>query len=121
MKKRTKKNQKYQFDADTRKHIYFRDGGECIFCRLGYHMECKDRMLYEIKDVMHYINKSQLGLGIPENGAIGCRYHHGLLDNGNRGLREEMLSIFKNHLRQQYPDWDEEKLVYRKWNFPTFG
>lgn len=81
----------------------------------------KDPMLYQIKDIMHYINKSQGGLGVQKNGAVGCRYHHGLLDNGNRGLREEMLKIFKKHLMQQYRDWDEKDLIFRKWDFPTFG
>lgn len=120
MKYRTKKNQKYQFDQKTRELIYCRDGG-CIFCQRGYYMENKEPLLYLIEDVMHYINKSQGGLGIPQNGAIGCRYHHGLLDNGNQGLREEMLEIFKEHLRQQYPDWNEDELVYHKWNYLNFG
>lgn len=120
MKHRTKKNQKYQFDQKTRELIYSRDGG-CIFCKRGYYMENKEPLLYLIHDVMHYINKSQGGLGIPQNGAIGCRYHHGLLDNGNQGLREEMLEIFQEHLRQQYPDWNEDELVYNKWNYLNFG
>lgn len=120
MRHRKAKNMKYQFDAQTRQHIYFRDNGACIFCRRRYHMENRDEFLYSISDVMHYINKSQGGLGIPQNGAIGCRYHHGLLDNGNKGTREEMLNIFREHLVQQYPDWNEEELVYRKWDFPAF-
>ena len=37
---------------------------------------------------MHIVNKSQGGLGIEQNGVLGCRYHHGLLDNGNKGLRK---------------------------------
>ena len=48
------------------------------------------------------------------------RFHHGLLDNGNLGLRQEMLEIMREHLMQQYPDWNEDKLVYKKWDFPTF-
>ena len=87
MRYRTKKNQKYQFNKKIREEIWERDEGACIFCRMGYHMECKDGMLYEIKDIMHYVPKSRGGLGIPRNGAVGCRYHHGLLDNGNRGAK----------------------------------
>ena len=117
MKKRTKKNLKYQFDEQARREMWDRDGGQCIFCARGYHMENKDDMLYQIKDPMHYINKSQGGLGVLPNGAIGCRYHHHLLDNGSKGLREEMLEIFKTHLKNLYPDWDEAQLVYNKWNF----
>lgn len=121
MKYRTKKNAKYQFDMDIREEIWYRDDGGCIFCKMGYHMENKDPMQYQIKDIMHYINKSQGGLGIPQNGAVGCRYHHGLLDNGSRGLRAEMLEIFKEHLMQQYPDWNEEELIYDKWDFLKIG
>lgn len=121
MKRRTKGNLKYQFNKKTQEEIWERDGGQCIFCKIRYHMENKDPMLYLTKDIMHYKNKSQGGLGIVKNGAVGCRYHHGLLDNGNRGLRKEMLLIFKDHLVQQYPDWDEKELVFKKWNFPTFG
>lgn len=121
MKGRTRKNLKYQFDEETRRIIYYRDNETCIFCKIGFHMENKDQMLYQIKDIMHYINKSQGGLGIPQNGALGCRYHHSLLDNGSEGLRPAMLAVFREHLRQQYPDWDEKDLVYRKWDAPNFG
>lgn len=121
MKKRTARNLKYQFDEATRRIIWYRDDETCIFCKMGYHMENMDSMLYAIKDIMHYINKSQGGLGVPQNGAVGCRYHHSLLDNGSKGLRREMLEIFKEHLMQQYQDWSEDKLVFKKWDFPTFG
>lgn len=120
MKNRTKNNMKYQFNRETRKIICERDG-RCIFCSRGYHMENRDAMLYGIADIMHYRNKSAGGLGIPENGALGCRYHHNLLDNGSKGLREEMLGIFRDHLQQKYPGWDERKLVYNKWDFLTSG
>lgn len=114
MKKRTRK---LQFDTKTKKKIYIRDNGQCLFCRLGYHMYCKDPMLLDILDVMHYKNKSAGGLGIPENGVLGCRYHHGLLDNGNKGLRVEMLERMGRYLKGVYPDWEEEKLIYQKYDF----
>lgn len=114
MNKRTKK---LQFSANIMKRITERDQDQCIFCARSYHMECKDPFLYRIREHMHYINKSAGGLGIEENGALGCKYHHMLLDNGNKGLREEMLGIFKDHLKAHYPEWDEEKLRYRKYDF----
>lgn len=120
MRYRTRKNMKYQFDTATRRQIVERDG-RCIFCARSYHMENTDPMLYGIADIMHYRPKSAGGLGIPENGALGCRYHHGLLDNGNKGLRKEMLEIFREHLMQQYPGWDEKKVIHNKWDFLTDG
>lgn len=77
-------------------------------------MENKDSLSYRIQDPMHIVNKSQGGLGIEQNGALGCRYHHGLLDYGNKGLRDEMVHILENYMRSLYPDWSREKLVYKK-------
>ena len=106
-----------EFSAKAREEIKKRDGG-CIFCKMGYHMAAEAGYLHS---VMHYIPRSQNGLGIPENGAIGCQYHHTMMDNGNEGLREEMLEIFREYLKQQYPGWDESKLTYSKWSFLEGG
>lgn len=107
----------YNFSREIAEEIADRDGHACIFCAMGYHMESKSQMLYGIPDIMHYKNKSQGGLGVAENGVLGCRYHHGLLDNGHLGLRPEMLEIMKSHLTEHYPEWDEKQLVYNKWDF----
>lgn len=106
-----------QFDKKTREAIFERDNYTCIFCKIGYHIQGKNLSLLEFNvfDPMHFIPKSSLGLGVVENGACGCRYHHSLLDNGNKGLREEMLSIFEDYLKSIYPYWEKEKLIYRKW------
>lgn len=105
------------FTKEVAMRIAERDG-DCIFCKMRYHMEYStSSMGLEIKDCMHYINKSQNGLGIEENGVLGCRYHHSLLDNGSKGLRPEMLEIMKKHLKEKYSDWSEEKLIYSKWDF----
>ena len=115
-KKPHKYTRKLQFDAKTRKKIIERDHGECIFCVRGYRMEYMPDERYG-KDIMHFIPRSQMGLGIEQNGAVGCRYHHNLLDNGNKGLRQEMLGIFERYLKFMYSDWDKDKLVYRKYDF----
>ena len=108
---------KLQFSVETRKKIYIRDNGRCIFCRIGYCMEGASGMMLDIKDIMHFVPKSQMGLGIEQNGAVGCRYHHSLLDNGNKGLRREMLDRFEAYLKSLYPGWDREELIYRKYDF----
>ena len=66
-------------------------------------------------DAMHYIPRSRGGLGIPQNGAIGCRYHHQMMDQGSEGRRPEMLGLFAQYLKGLYPEWDESKLIYDKW------
>lgn len=114
-KKKSKQAKAREFGPKARKEIYYRDCASCIFCRAGYHMDGGTWLAKEIKGVMHYIPRSQGGLGIPQNGAVGCQYHHEMMDNGNRGCREEMRGIFRRYLEKHYPEWSEEELVYSKW------
>ena len=105
----------HEFSQKSREEIFLRDLGQCIFCRNKYHMEEATWLGKEMLSVMHFVPRSKGGLGIPENGALGCAYHHDMLDNGYRGRREEMLEIFGNYLRNKYPGWDEGRLTYDKW------
>lgn len=113
----TKRTKALQFSPETKRIIYQREKGKCLFCGAGYQMPA-DWKLYkfdmEIKDIMHFVNKSAGGLGIEQNGVLGCRMHHHLLDNGNRGLRTEMLGIMEEYLRSKYPEWKKEDLYYKK-------
>ena len=104
-----------EFNKKSREEIYARDMGQCIFCRIGYNMDKATWLGKEIKSVMHYIPRSKNGLGIPQNGALGCQYHHEMLDNGYEGHRDEMLIMFRDYLKEHYPGWNEEDLVYSKW------
>ena len=106
-----------EFSPAARAEINKRDHGECIFCAIGYEMEGATWLGKEIKSIMHFIPRSKNGLGIPQNGAVGCQWHHEMMDNGNKGKRGEMLDIFERYLKSKYPDWDREKLIYKKWNF----
>lgn len=116
MKQKTR-NRKLQFDTKTKQLIMQRDI-MCLFCRQQYHMSSsKAEYGCLIPDIAHYINKSAGGLGIPENGVLLCRYHHQLLDNGNKGLREDFLNRMREYLMSIYPDWDESRLYYRKYDF----
>lgn len=110
-----------EFSPKARKEIIRRDNGGCIFCRKNYRMEGAGWLEKEVKGIMHYIPRAKNGLGIPENGAVGCQYHHNMMDNGHRGRREEMLGIFREYLKGFYPDWDESGLVYSKWDFLEGG
>jgi hypothetical protein len=106
-----------QFSKETREAILERDNYSCLFCRLGYYIVGKNlsSLEFNVFDIMHFINKSKMGLGIEENGVCGCRYHHSLLDNGNKGLRQEMLSMMEEYLKSLYEGWDKDNLVYKKW------
>lgn len=117
MAKKSKQARAREFNEKSRKEIYYRDCGKCIFCAMDYRMEKATWLDKEILSVMHYIPRSKNGLGVPRNGALGCQHHHNMLDNGNMGVRDEMLELFKRYLMKHYPDWDEKELVYSKWNF----
>lgn len=116
MKNRSSKAAKArEFSQAEKEKIFLRDAGQCIFCRKNYHMEDATWLGKEILSIMHYVPRSKNGLGIAENGALGCQYHHNMMDNGNKSRRYEMLQIFRKYLQSQYTDWDEEKLTYSKW------
>lgn len=108
---------KTEFSQKERKKIIERDRGECIFCTMGYPAAGATFLDLEVKDIMHFIPRSKSGLGVERNGAVGCRYHHSLLDNGNKGLHTEMQEKFETYLRGCYPDWSKEELVYKKYSF----
>lgn len=110
----SKRTRACEFSQKERKEIYYRDG-RCIFCKMGYMMEGALPGDLTIFETMHYIPRSQGGLGIAKNGAIGCKWHHMMLDNGNKGNREEMQQLFRDYLKSNYKDWDEKDLVYSKW------
>lgn len=105
---------KLEFTQRERDKIKARDEG-CIFCMMNYHMdECRDTYILKPSQIMHYIPRSKQGLGIAKNGALGCLFHHEMLDNGNQGRRKEMLGLFREYLKRHYRDWKEEDLIYRK-------
>ena len=88
--------------ADTKKKVWQRDFGRCVLCgsnNAGPHC--------------HYIRRSQGGLGIEENIWTGCHRCHEAFDAEGTGgpLHERMMDYFKT----LYPEWDESKLKYKKW------
>lgn len=84
-----------------------RDGGRCIFCgKQGF-------------PNAHYIARSQGGRGIEENIVTACAECHHKMDN--TPLRRMYLKMAEEYLRSQYPNWDEDKLVYSKWGWAAFS
>lgn len=106
-----KRKTQTEFNKKAREEIRRRDGG-CIFCKMGYRLS--DSIFGDLQ-IMHYINRSQGGLGIPENGALGCAYHHQMMDNGLYG--SEMKEMLRDYLKENYKNWNEEDLIYDKWKF----
>lgn len=113
MNKRTKAT---SYTKETKARVVERDSHSCLFCLKGYHIVGKNlsSLEFNVFDIAHYINRSQGGLGVEENLVLLCRYHHSLLDNGNKGLRSEMLSVIEEYLKSKYENWDKDNLVYKK-------
>ncbi|MDE7436765.1 MAG: hypothetical protein K2N01_13230 [Lachnospiraceae bacterium] len=102
------------FSSKVRARIIARDGDACVFCASGRWPLSEDDFGQCIRDIAHVVNRSQGGLGVEQNGVTACRSHHQLLDNGNKGLREELLEYAKSYLSRIYTEWDEDALTYRK-------
>ena len=60
----------------------------------------------------HYIARSQLGKGIPENGLTLCPVCHRRYDQTTD--RPVLREYFKEYLQSKHEGWDESKLYYRK-------
>lgn len=108
-----KRTKALRFPPIAARRIAERDNG-CIFCQMAYHMPDKDDFGLRILDIMHIVPKSQGGLGVEQNGVCGCRYHHQLLDNGSKGLRQEMLGQIEEYMEVLYPNWNKENLYFKK-------
>ena len=80
--------------------VWERDGERCIIC--GSHQAMPNS---------HYIRRSQGGLGIEENITTMCIPCHDLFDGAGRKYLQPRV---RSYLRSHYPDWDEEKLYYKK-------
>lgn len=91
----------------TKRIVEQRDGGRCVVC--GSYWGLPNA---------HYIPRSHGGLGIPENIVTLCPICHQRYDNSVR--RKEYKEIIRHYLQVKYPDWNEEKLIYRKVDYGTF-
>lgn len=74
---------------------------QCIFCGSVYNLQ-----------IAHFIPRSAGGLGIKENLACACLVCHSKLDQST--YRKPMLVQFERYLRRCYPDWNQDKLKYKK-------
>ena len=97
----SKRTKALEVSPSTKQAVMYRDGGKCIMCNK------RDGLTYA-----HYINRGKGGLGIEQNIALVCLQHHFQLDQTTN--RKVLLEVFKKHLKQHYPNWDEKELYYKK-------
>ena len=91
----------------VRAEVYSRDAHDgapcCIISGSPYNLTCA-----------HYIARSQSGLGIPENLVTLSIDVHKRYDHGFPEERKTLKRQIREYLQHCYPDWSEEKLVYRR-------
>ena len=86
----------------VKKTVWQRDKGCCIICGNPH-----------AAPNAHYIPRSHGGLGIEQNIVTLCAECHRSFDQS--GQRKLIGSQIEEYLKGFYPDWDKEKLIYRKW------
>ena len=93
-----------EMPIEVKKEVWERDKHKCIFCG-------KEVPLFNANS--HFIKRSKLGLGIPENIMTNCDRCHDLFDNSTK--RKEMIPVARKYFMSKYKDWNEKKLIYKKW------
>lgn len=100
MNKRTKA---LAISQAVKRKVYERDNGCCVLCGSPYG-----------QPNAHYISRAQGGLGIAENIVTLCWDCHRAYDQTS--ARYEIRDELRTYLQSKYPEWDEQKLYYRKWS-----
>ena len=86
----------------TWKRVYDRDKGCCVLCGRGGALQCA-----------HFIGRAQGGLGREENLVMLCADCHRSYDQS--ADREDIRAELQGYLQACYPNWDKNKLIYRKY------
>lgn len=86
----------------VKRAVFERDKGRCVICQRSGNPWC------------HVVPRSQGGLGIEENIVTLCNDCHRRLDQS--ADRKRMRDYIEHYLMNRYPEWDRDKLVYRKGN-----
>lgn len=81
--------------------VWERDGHACIICGSRAAMPNA-----------HYIARSHGGLGIEQNIVTLCMGCHHAYDNSDK--RGGLGNLIRQYLEENYKDWDETKLYYKK-------
>lgn len=90
---------------EVKERVWERDGGRCVLCG----------RTYGAFPNAHFVARAHGGKGIEENILTLCIPCHHAYDQTEH--REELRQRLRRYLQEQYPEWNEENLVYRKYDF----
>ena len=107
---KSKRSKLTDIPMSVKKKVFERDNGCCVICGNNYN----------VMPNAHYIPRSKGGLGIEENIVTLCteltpNKCHRKYDFGTQEQQEKIHASIKNYLQSKYENWDEDKLVYKKW------
>ena len=109
IKGKTIKGKKHKLTKATsipmkvKKEVWERDNHKCIYCHTEVPVECA---------CSHFIKRSQLGKGIPQNIVSACSQCHDKYDFGINV--QAMVNYTREYLKSKYENWNEEELRYKK-------
>lgn len=99
---KTKRAKACDISKKVKDIVWERDNHQCIICGNRQAMPNS-----------HFIRRSQGGLGIEENVVTMCMRCHRMYDQGED--RRAIEAFTENYLKNLYPEWSREKLIYKKW------
>lgn len=85
---------------EVKEKVWERDGC-CVYCGSPFGIPNA-----------HYIARSHGGLGLEENILTLCPDCHRAYDQSTK--RKDMKEFFRDYLKSKYPEWDEQKIIYRR-------
>lgn len=97
---KSKKTKAVDIPKAVKDSVWERDGGRCVLCGS-----------FKALPNSHYIRRSAGGLGIEQNIVTMCIVCHNAFDGSGRA---HLLPKVESYLRRIYPDWNKDKLVYKK-------
>lgn len=108
---KSKRSKACDISQKVKQIVWERDQGCCVVCGNSYNTMPNG----------HYISRANGGKGIEQNIVTLCteltvNKCHRRYDFGTRKEREEIRNKIKNYLQSKYEDWNEEDLIYRKYD-----
>ena len=108
---KSKRSRATDISMAVKEKVFARDKGKCVVCGNSYN----------VMPNAHYISRAKGGLGIEENIVTLCTEMtlnkcHRKYDFGTKEEREKIGNKIKKHLQSKYDNWDEKKLIYKKWS-----
>lgn len=100
---KTKRAKACDIPKKVKDRVWERDNHQCIICGSNQAMPNS-----------HVVRRSQNGLGIEENIVTMCFRCHSMYDQ--HCDRKAMEAHIEKYLKNIYPDWNREKLTYKKWS-----